>query len=121
MQQVEGEHCEERAGGSPATMQAGKVGSPFLVWQHELGIDGRRTTGNPLQGRRDRIEALGPIIAAPAVQPHLAAVLDDLEPVAIELGSCSQASPAGGTLVGTGLQGGMPALSLASYAAFVST
>jgi len=51
----------------------------------QLGIDGRRATRNPLQGRRDRLEARGPIGAAAAIQTHLSTVLDHLQAVAIQL------------------------------------
>jgi hypothetical protein len=90
VKQIEGEHREPRTGGSPAAVQAGKVGSPFCVWQHELAIDDCRTTGNPLQGVCDCNEPPGPIIAAAAVEPHVAAFLDDLQPVTVEFGSCTQ-------------------------------
>jgi hypothetical protein len=90
VEQIEGEHREPRTGGSPAAVQAGKVGSPFCVWQHELAIDDCRTTGTPLQGVCDCNEPPGPIIAAAAVEPHVAAFLDDLQPVTVEFGSCTQ-------------------------------
>ena len=52
-------------------------------------------------------QAPGPLVAGPAVELHLAAVLDDLEAIPSSFGSCSQASPCGIALAVVGMQGRM--------------
>ena len=61
----------------------------------------------PCRAVRDCLEAPGPIIAAPAVEPHIAAFLDDLQPIPVEFRLVQPGKPAGGASVGTGLHGAM--------------
>ena len=106
--EIEGEHGEfllpVRCHGR---LQATEISMAFACGEDELTVDDRGLAREAHQHLRKARQALGPVVAAPAMELYLAAVLDDLEAVAVELRLCSQASPCGMALVVVGMQGRM--------------
>ena len=86
VQEVEGEEhelvllCLTRCEPEPV-----EVRSAIRVWQDELAV---KQSGAAPERQEDRCQAgepIGPLDATAAVEAHLAAVLDDLEAVAVKL------------------------------------
>ena len=61
--------------------------------------------GRAIHRCRDSRQAPGPIIAAPAVEPHTAALLDDLEPIAVQLRFVQPCVASGQSFGGHGIAG----------------
>jgi len=84
--EIEGEHREFMLPiGSHSCLEAPEIGVPFAGGEDELAVDHRGLARDARQRLREARQALGPVVAAPAMELHLAAVLDDLEAVAVEL------------------------------------
>jgi hypothetical protein len=80
----------------------------FAGGEDELAVDDRGLARDARQHLRKACQALGPVIAATAMELQLAAVLDDLDAIAVELRLMQpQASPRGMALAPMGMQGRM--------------
>src|SRR5205085_713126 len=82
--------CEDRElvvlARSQSQLQTSEVRRTCAGDKTQLSVDHRRTAGKALQGVRQGRQARGPLEAVPAVEADLAPILDDLQPVAVELG-----------------------------------
>ena len=86
VQEVEGEEhelvllCLPRCEPEPV-----EVRSAIRVWQDELAVEQSGAAPERQEGRCEAGEPIGPLDATAAVEAHLAAVLDDLEAIAVKL------------------------------------
>ena len=92
VQEIEGEEHEIAFICGPNAM---KVRRATLVGQHKLPIEQRRAARQLQEVIGEIGQSLGPILTAPAVQAHLAAILGDLKAVPVELDLVLPSAPIG--------------------------
>jgi hypothetical protein len=89
MQQIEGqEHQLALVGMARAHLghQAIEMGAAARVDQHQLAVENGRLRGHPAESLDHARQAVGAFRALARIEPHPAAVLDDLKPEAVPFG-----------------------------------